>query len=77
MLMELRDNVSNLDAQAYAELKSYKEPPKVVHQIIRAVLSIFHPAQAKNLEFENWDKCKKVKVKRQIKIMYYHVISIA
>ena len=42
MLMELRDNVSRLDAQAYAELKSYKEPPPVVHQIIKAVLPIFY-----------------------------------
>ena len=61
MLMELRDNVSRLDAQAYAELKSYKEPPPVVHQIIKAVLAIFHPQQAKHDEFENWDKCKRVR----------------
>ena len=60
MLMELRENVSNLDAQAYAELKSYKEPPKVVHQIIRGVLSIFYPAEAKLQEFDNWDRCKRV-----------------
>ena len=46
MLMELRDNVSRLDAQAYAELKSYKEPPPVVHQIIKAVLVIFYPNMA-------------------------------
>ena len=61
MLMELRDNVSRLDAQAYAELKSYKEPPPVVHQIIKAVLAIFYPDMAKEDEFENWDKCKKVR----------------
>ena len=63
MLMELRDNVSRLDAQAYAELKSYKEPPQVVHQIIKAVLAIFHPQQALQDDFENWDKCKRVSVR--------------
>lgn len=59
MLMELRDNVSKLDAQAYAEMKSYKEPPPVVQQIIKAVLAIFYTDLAKAGEFDNWDKCKK------------------
>lgn len=60
MLLELRENVSKLDAQAYAEMKSYKEPPPVVQQIIKAVLAIFYTEQAVEGDFDNWDKCKKV-----------------
>ena len=60
MLMELRENVSKLDATAYAELKSYKEPPPVVHQILKAVLAMFYVDKAKEGEFDDWDRCKKV-----------------
>ena len=60
MLLELRENVSKLDAQAYAEMKSYKEPPRVVHQILKAVLAIFYTEMAREGDFDNWDKCKKV-----------------
>lgn len=59
MLLELRENVSHLDAQAYAEMKSYKEPPPVVQQIIKAVLAIFYTDMAVAGDFDNWDKCKK------------------
>jgi len=58
MLLELKENVSKLDQTAYAELKSYQEPPLVIHQIIRSVLSIFHPQLAKDGEFDNWANCK-------------------
>ena len=60
MLMELRENVSKLDAKAYAELKSYKEPPQIVHQILKAVLAVFYPDKANSGEFNDWGKCKNV-----------------
>ncbi len=60
MLKELRENVSKLDTKAYAELKSYNEPPHVVHQIIRSVLGIFYPQKVEDGEFDNWTNCKQV-----------------
>ena len=60
MLMELRENVSKLGAEAYAELKSYKEPPLVVLHIIQAVLAVFYPEKAIEGEFNDWNNCKKV-----------------
>ena len=61
MLVELRENVAKLDAQAYAELKSYKEPPAIVHLILKSVLAVFYTEKALADEFENWDNCKKVR----------------
>ena len=61
MLMELRDNVSKLDATAYAELKSYKEPPEVVHLILKSVLGVFHHKLALDGHFDNWNQCKQVR----------------
>ncbi|ESP00971.1 hypothetical protein LOTGIDRAFT_51730, partial [Lottia gigantea] len=42
MLMELRDNVSKLDKKAYAELRSYKDPPQIIRDILKATLAIFY-----------------------------------
>jgi len=61
MLMELRDNVNKLDTTAYAELKSYKEPPEVVHLILKSVLAIFHHSLALEGYFDNWNQCKQVR----------------
>ncbi|XP_013406765.1 EF-hand calcium-binding domain-containing protein 5 isoform X1 [Lingula anatina] len=58
MLMDLRKNVAKLDAQAYAELRSYKEPPETVHSILKATLSIFYPDEVENGEFDDWTKAK-------------------
>jgi len=58
MLMELKENVAKLDAKAYAELKSYKEPPPVVHNILKAVLSVFNHDKAREAYFDDWNKCK-------------------
>ena len=60
MLKELQENVSKLDMTAYAELKSYNEPPNVIHQIIRSVLGIFYPDKVLEGEFDEWSQCKQV-----------------
>ena len=61
MLNELRQNVRKLDPTAYAELKSYNEPPEVIQRIIRSVLSIFYPEKALCKEFDMWSNCKQVR----------------
>ena len=61
MLLELKENVAKLDQKAYAELKSYANPPHIIVQIIRSVLSIFHPDKAVIGEFDDWSNCKQVR----------------
>ncbi|XP_018104285.1 EF-hand calcium-binding domain-containing protein 5 isoform X2 [Xenopus laevis] len=58
MLQDLRQCVSKLDHQSFAELKSYKEPPTMVHSILKAVLLIFCPHWAQSEEIESWNQCK-------------------
>lgn len=60
MLMELRENVSKLDSRSYSELRSYNEPPRVVQDILKAVLSIFYLEQAESGEFDDWTNVKSV-----------------
>ena len=74
MMMELKENVSKLDATAYAELKSYKEPPAVVHQILKAVLAMFYVDKANNGEFDDWDRCKKVRLERVMSHRTAHIL---
>ncbi|XP_066455689.1 EF-hand calcium-binding domain-containing protein 5 [Eleutherodactylus coqui] len=58
MLQDLRQCVSKLDHQSFAELKSYKEPPAMVHSILKAVLLMFYPAWAESEEIHSWNQCK-------------------
>ena len=62
MLMELRENVSKLDAKAYAELKAYNNPPQIVLHILRATLAIFYTDLADEGEFDDWTKVKSVRI---------------
>lgn len=71
MLIELRENVSKLDPKAYAELKSYADPPRVVHLIVKAVLSIFYPDKAREGEFDQWSQCKQVNERLQYNTKKY------
>ncbi|KAM8977045.1 LOW QUALITY PROTEIN: EF-hand calcium-binding domain-containing protein 5 [Pelodytes ibericus] len=58
MLQDLRQCVSKLDHQSFAELKSYKEPPSMVHSILKTVLLIFTPDLAESDEIHSWNQCK-------------------
>ncbi|KAL3858381.1 hypothetical protein ACJMK2_012972 [Sinanodonta woodiana] len=58
MLMELRENVSKIDSKAFAELRSYNDPPKIVHQILKAVCTIFYPDRVDSGELNDWTAMK-------------------
>ncbi|XP_046371619.2 EF-hand calcium-binding domain-containing protein 5-like [Haliotis rufescens] len=58
MLMELRDNVTKLDTQAYAELKSYNEPPAIILDILKATIAIFYLEKVETGEFDDWTRVK-------------------
>ncbi|XP_054065020.1 EF-hand calcium-binding domain-containing protein 5 [Rissa tridactyla] len=58
MLQDLRECVQKLDAESFAEIKSYAEPPAAVHNIVKAALLLLHPNWKGSEETENWSQCK-------------------
>ena len=60
MLMELRENVTKIDAKAFAELRSYNDPPKIVAKIVKAVCAIFYLDKVQNGELDDWTNLRTV-----------------
>jgi len=41
LLLKARENLSKIDANSIAELKSYRVPPTIIHKVICCILFIF------------------------------------
>ncbi|XP_010220255.1 PREDICTED: EF-hand calcium-binding domain-containing protein 5 [Tinamus guttatus] len=57
MLQDLRECIQKLKAEDFAEIKSYVEPPALVHSIVKAVLLLFYPKWKGSEKIENWSQC--------------------
>jgi hypothetical protein len=41
ILLSVRQAITNMNQRHISELKSYKKPPKSIHQIVKAALYVF------------------------------------
>ncbi|XP_035199024.1 EF-hand calcium-binding domain-containing protein 5 [Oxyura jamaicensis] len=57
MLQDLRECVQKLNAESFAEIKSFEEPPALVHNIVKAVLLLFNPKWKGSEKIESWSQC--------------------
>ncbi|XP_019477410.1 EF-hand calcium-binding domain-containing protein 5 [Meleagris gallopavo] len=57
MLQDLRECIQKLNAESFAEIKSYEDPPALVHNIMKAVLLLLHPEWEGTEKTENWNQC--------------------
>ncbi|XP_053864163.1 EF-hand calcium-binding domain-containing protein 5 [Malaclemys terrapin pileata] len=57
MLQDLRECIQKLDSESFATIKSYAEPPAVVHNVLKAVLLLFYPEWVDSEKIENWSHC--------------------
>lgn len=58
MLQELRECIRRLNAESFAGIKSWTEPPTLVHNVVKAVLLLLHPDWKGSEETESWNQCK-------------------
>ncbi|POI30202.1 hypothetical protein CIB84_006048, partial [Bambusicola thoracicus] len=57
MLQDLRERIQKLNAESFAEIKSYEDPPALLHNIMKAVLLLLHPEWEGTEKTENWNRC--------------------
>ncbi|OXB59523.1 hypothetical protein ASZ78_004496 [Callipepla squamata] len=57
MLQDLRECIQKLNAESFAQMKSYEDPPALVHNIMKAVLLLLHPDWEGTEKTENWNQC--------------------
>lgn len=62
MLQELQNCIWNLDPEhSFNEIRNYKKPLILVHNILKCVLLILYPQWAGSEEVENWNYCIEVR----------------
>ncbi|KAM9117991.1 EF-hand calcium-binding domain-containing protein 5 isoform 2-T3 [Pangshura tecta] len=57
MLQDLRECIQKLDPESFADIKSYAEPPAVVHNTLKAALLLLYPEWVGSEKIEKWRHC--------------------